>query len=53
VANDRRRFTKSLHDQIVEKNEAHEREVRRKNDDFINEEVNPRLDWALKKDGLL
>lgn len=52
VANDRRRFTKSLHDQIVEKNEAHEREVRRVNDDFIREEVNPRLDWALKKDGL-
>jgi hypothetical protein len=53
VSHDRRRFKKPLHDQIVEKNEAVDREIRRKNDDFIENEVNPRLDWALKKDGLL
>jgi hypothetical protein len=53
VSWDRRRFKKSLHDQIVEKNAAVEREIQRANDEYINEEVNPRLDWALKKDGLL
>ena len=53
VAHDRRRFKTSLHDQIAAQNEAIDREVRRKNDDYINEEVNPRMDWALKKDGLL
>lgn len=53
VAHDRRRFTKSLHDQIVEKNEKVDREIRRRNDDYINEEVNPRMNWAMRKDGLL
>ena len=53
VAHDRRRFTTSLHDQIVAKNEAVDREIRRRNDDYIVNEVNPRLDWALKKDGLV
>jgi hypothetical protein len=53
VAHDRRRFKTSLHDQIVAKNEAVDREIRRRNDDYIVNEVNPRLDWALKKDGLV
>lgn len=53
VAHDRRRFTKSLHDQIVEKNAAIDRAVAAENESYVNEEVNPRLKWALKKDGLL
>jgi hypothetical protein len=53
VAWDRRRFKKSLHDQIVERNARHEAEVRRVNDDYINEEVTPRLAWAARKDGLV
>jgi hypothetical protein len=53
VAHDRRRFKTSLHEQIKAKNEAIDADIRRRNDDYINEEVNPRLDWALKKDGLL
>lgn len=53
VAHDRRRFKKSLHDQITEKNEALERAVRAENESYVTEEVNPRLRWALKKDGVL
>ena len=53
VAWDRRRFKKSLHDQIVERNEKVDRDIRRRNDDYINEEVNPRMNWALREDGLI
>jgi hypothetical protein len=53
VAHDRRRFKTSLHDQIKAKNDAVDREIRRRNDDYINEEVNPRVNWAMRKDGLL
>ena len=53
VAHDRRRFTTSLHDQIAAKNDAVDRDIKRRNDDYINEEVNPRMNWALKKDGLI
>lgn len=53
VSRDRRRFKKSLHDQIVEQNEKVDADIRRRNDDYINEEVNPRMNWALRKDGLL
>ena len=53
VAHDRQRMTRSLHDMIAAKNEALERDQRRRNDDYINEEVNPRMNWALKRDGLL
>ena len=52
VAHDRRRFKTSLHDQIAAKNEAVEAEIRRKNDDYIDNEVTPRVDWAMRKDGL-
>lgn len=53
VAHDRRRFKTSLHDQIAAKNAAVDRAIQQRNDDYINEEVNPRMNWALKKDGLL
>lgn len=52
VATDRRRFKKSLFDQIKEKNDRHEAAVRSENDTYIAEEVAPRLRWAAKKDGL-
>lgn len=53
VEHDRRRMTQSLHDRIVAHNDAVDREKRRHNDDYIHEEVAPRLDWALKKDGMV
>lgn len=53
VAHDRRRFKTSLHDQIVAANEKVDADIRRVNDDYINEEVNPRMNWALRKDGLI
>lgn len=53
VANDNHRGIKSLHERIVDHNEALNREIEERNDEFINEEVNPRMNYAMKKDGLL
>lgn len=52
VATDRRRFKKSLFDQIVEKNEKREAEQRAETEHYLAEEVAPRLKWAARKDGI-
>jgi hypothetical protein len=52
VATDRRRFKKSLFDQIKDQNDKHEASIKAENDTYIAEEVAPRLKWAAKKDGL-
>jgi len=53
VANDKQRGIATLGERIVAQNDERDRVVQQRNDDHINEEVIPRMNYALRKDGLI